>query len=426
MSGDRPRADIVIEGIGQAYTANPAGPIEPPDPGLARSTFVPELLTDAVIACAGDRIVYVGPIGDLEGQVDIEGALTIDADGRLATPGLIDCHTHLVFGGWRYEEYAMRSTGVTYQEIAEAGGGIRSSVRHFRKVGEDELLATARERLDDLIGFGTTTVEIKSGYGLSTESELKALSVIGRLAEEAPVRVVPTFLGAHEVPDEYQENRPGYLDLVEREMLPAVAEQGIARYCDVFCETGVFDAAESKRVLSAAQQHGLGAKIHSDEFDAIGGTEMAVDIEAVSADHLTALTAGGIASLAGSRTVPVLLPGTTLFLGKTDFAPARGLLERGAPVALATDFNPGSSTLMSLPLIATIACSQMKLHPAEALQGITTNAARAIGMQHEIGRLETGMAADIVIWDADDYRMIPYAAGHPIVWKIIAGGTEAG
>jgi imidazolonepropionase len=426
MSDDLARADLVIHGIGQAYTANPAGQIEPSDAGLARSTFVPELLADAGIACVGDRIVYVGPTEGLEEHVDTEGALTINADGRLATPGLVDCHTHLVFHGWRYEEYALRSTGSTYQEIAEAGGGIRSSVRSFRAAGEDELLATARERLDQMIRSGTTAVEVKSGYGLSTESELKALSVIGRLAEDAPVRVVPTFLGAHEVPDEYREDRDGYLDLVEHEMLPAVAEQGIARYCDVFCETGVFDAAESERVLRAAQQYGLGAKIHSDEFDAIGGTEMAAAIEAASADHLTALTDEGIDALAGSRTVPVLLPGTTLFLGKTDFAPARGLLEHGSPVALATDFNPGSSTLMSLPLIATIACSQMNMHPAEALQGITTNAARAIGMHNQIGRLEAGMAADIVIWDADDYRIIPYAAGHPIVWKVIAGGSEAG
>lgn len=426
MNGGLPRADIVIHGIGQAYTAIPAGEIEPADPGLARSTFVPELLADAGIACAGDRIIYVGTAEGLEEHVDVADARTIDAGGRLATPGLVDCHTHLVFLGWRYDEYALRSTGSTYQEIAGAGGGIRSSVRRFRAAGENELLETGRERLDRLIGFGTTTVEIKSGYGLSTESELKALSVIGCLAEEAPIRVVPTFLGAHEVPDEYREDRDGYLDLVEHEMLPAVAEQGIARYCDVFCETGVFDAAESERVLRAAQQHGLGAKIHSDEFDAIGGTEMAVAIEAASADHLTALTDDGIAALVGSRTVPVLLPGTTFFLGKTDFGPARSLLEKGAPVALATDFNPGSSTLMSLPLITTIACSQMNLHPAEALQGVTTNAARAIGLHNEIGRLEAGMAADIVLWDAEDYRMIPYAAGHPIVWKVIVGGSVAG
>lgn len=424
MNDIRPKADLLITDIGQAYTGRPASGAGPDDPSLAKSTFLPELRSGIVIACGAGRILFVGSRAELEDAVDPADAEFLDAGGRLATPGFVDCHTHLVFQGWRHDEYALRCVGSTYREIAEAGGGIRSSVRRFREAGVESLLESAGVRLRAMLACGTTTVEIKGGYGLSTEAELKALEVIGTLAEEGPQRVLPTFLGAHEVPDEYREGREDYLDLVVEEMLPAVAEQGIARFCDVFCETGVFTAREAERVLVAGQQFGLGAKIHSDEFDAIGGTEMAAALEAVSADHLTAITPEGIDVLARSRTVPVLLPGTTLFLGKTDFAPARALLERGAPVALATDFNPGSSTFISLGLITTIACSMMKMHPAEALQGVTVNAARALGLQNEVGRLEPGMAADIVLWDADDYRMIPYAAGHSLADTVLINGRR--
>lgn len=419
---DKKKADFIVIGIGQLYTARPATDEGPDDPSLQKSTFIPEIIQDAAIACGNGVIMYVGEEAGLEEAVDHSEAVVVDAEGRLVTPGLVDCHTHLVFEGARHDEYAMRSVGSSYLEIAESGGGIRASVRRFRDAGKEELLDSAIGRMAAMAYTGTTTVEIKSGYGLSLESELKALTVIGELEGISPLRIVPTFLGAHEIPDEFRSERSVYIDLVLNEMLPAVQAQGIARFCDVFCEEGVFTVQESEKILRAGQEYGLGAKIHSDEFKAIGGTEMAVSINAVSAEHLTAITDAGIASLSGSATVPVLLPGTTLFLGKNDYAPARILADRGASVALATDFNPGSSTFLSLPLMTTIACSQMHLHPAEAMQGVTINAARAVGMENEIGSLETGKAADLVLWDADDYRMIPYAAGHPLVLLVVIGG----
>ncbi|MFC1529462.1 imidazolonepropionase [Gemmatimonadota bacterium] len=418
----KPSADLIATGIGQLYTSCPADSPAGGDPGLERSTFIPELIPDAALASAEGELLYVGPEDGLDKAVEYSDAIVVDASGGLVTPGLIDCHTHLVFAGSRQDEYALRSVGVGYQEIAAAGGGIRASVRRFRESDSVEVIEQAAVRLQAMALTGTTTVEIKSGYGLSLASELKALTIIDELDGEVPLRVVPTFMGAHEVPDEYQDDREAYIDLIINEMLPIVEEQAIARYCDVFCETGVFSAAEAERILKAGQQHGLQARIHSDEFDAIGGTEMAARIGALSADHLAAVTPAGIAALAASQTVGVLLPGTTVFLGKEKHAPARDLLDAGVTVAIATDFNPGSSTFLSLPLMTTFACSLLGMHPAEALQAVTANAARALGFSDQIGQLKVGMAADFVLWDADDYRMIPYAAGHPLaIFGVVAG-----
>lgn len=424
MRAERLEAELLVTGIGQAYTARTSAGEGPEDPSLERSTFIPELLEEAVIACAGERIIYAGPREELEASVDPSGARVLEVDGALVTPGLVDAHTHMVFAGSRHDEYALRSTGASYLEIAEAGGGILSTVRATRDADRDALRAGALQRLEAAMATGTTTVEIKSGYGLDTATELKMLEVIGSLAERGPQRVLATFLGAHEIPEDFRARREEYVTLVIEEMIPAVSAQGIASFCDVFCEEGVFTAEETERILSAGSGQGLLPKVHSDEFEAIGGTEAAVRLGAVSADHLTAVTDPGIRDLAASRTVPVLLPGTTLFLGKTDFAPARELLEAGAPVALATDMNPGSSTFLSLPLMTTVACSMMGLHPAEALQGITANAARALGMEREVGRLEEGALADLAVWDAADYREIPYAAGHPLLRSLVIGGRE--
>jgi len=418
----KPVADLITTGIGQLYTACPSPSPADDDRGLERSTFNPELIPDAALASRDGELIFVGPEADLEDAVEHSDAIEVDAAGGLVTPGLIDCHTHLLFAGSRQDEYAMRSVGVSYQEIAAGGGGIRSSVRRFREAGSVELADQATVRLQAMALSGTTTVEIKSGYGLSLEAELKALAIIDELDGEVPLRILPTFMGAHEIPDEYRSDRNAYIDLIINEMLPVVQAQGIARYCDVFCETGVYTTEEAERILTAGQEHGLKAKIHSDEFDAIGGTEMATTIGALSADHLAAVTPSGIEALAGSQTVGVVLPGTTVFLGKEKHAPARDLLEAGATVAIATDFNPGSSTFLSLPLMTTFACSLLHMHPAEAMQAVTANAARALGFGEQIGKLFPGMASDFVLWDADDYRMIPYAAGHPLVIMSVVGG----
>jgi len=419
---EKPAADLIATGIGQIYTACPSSSPSTDDPGLERSTFIPELIPDAALASRDGNLIYIGPESGLDAAVEYSDAIEVDAAGGLVTPGLIDCHTHLVFAGSRHDEYAMRSVGVSYQDIAAGGGGIRASVRSFRDADSVEIADQAAVRLQAMALSGTTTVEIKSGYGLSLEAELKALALIDEVDEEVPLRIVPTFLGAHEIPDEYRSDRDAYINLIIDEMLPVVEEQGIARFCDVFCETGVYTAEESERILKAGQQHGLMAKIHSDEFDAIGGTEMAVSIGALSADHLAAVTPSGIKALAGSQTVGVLLPGTTVFLGKGEHAPARDLLNAGVAVAIATDFNPGSSTFLSLPLMTTFACSLLHMHPAETLQAVTANAARALGLNDQTGRLMPGMAADFVLWDADDYRMIPYAAGHPLMILSVVGG----
>ncbi|MFC1500646.1 imidazolonepropionase, partial [Candidatus Zixiibacteriota bacterium] len=305
MSG-KPVADLIVSGIGQLYTACPAESPPEGDPGLERSTFIPELIPDAALATRGSDLIYVGPESGLDDAVEYADAIEVDASGGLVTPGLIDCHTHLLFAGSRQDEYAMRSVGASYQEIASAGGGIRASVRMFRNADSIELVSEAAVRLQAMNLSGTTTVEIKSGYGLSLESELKALSIIDELDGEVPLRILPTFMGAHEIPDEYQSDRDAYIDLIINEMLPVVQAQGIAQYCDVFCETGVFTADESERILKAGHVHGLKAKIHSDEFEAIGGTEMATKIGALSADHLAAVTPAGISALAGSETVGVV------------------------------------------------------------------------------------------------------------------------
>ena len=346
----------------------------------------------------------------------------VECGGRLITAGLVDAHTHAVFGRARYDEQARRARGEDYKAIAAAGGGILSSVSDFRARGEDELLRLTVGRLRLLAALGTTTIEVKSGYGLALEHELKALRVVRRAAAELGLTLVPTFLGAHEVPPEYRARRDAYVRLVIEEMIPAVATQGLARFCDIFCEPGVFSVDESEAILTAARHSGMGVKLHADELDPGGAAELAARLGATSADHLGAVSARGIEALAASTTVAVLLPGTLTFLGKPKQAPARALVEAGAIVALATDFNPGSSPTGNLPLILALAVSQARLQPEEAFLAATVNAACALDEGTEKGRIHVGGPADLVVWNCRDVRELCYWYGMPLAWRVFAAG----
>jgi imidazolonepropionase len=341
-------------------------------------------------------------------------ATLVDCAGGVLTPGFVDSHTHAIFGRARYEEQELRAAGVGYMEIARRGGGIHSSVRDLRARGEDELFALAEPRLRSLAASGVTTVEVKSGYGLSLEDELKTLRVVRRLASALPMRIRATWLGAHEIPLEFREREGGrraYVDLLVHEMLPVVARERLADFADVFCEPGVFTVAESREVLTAARSAGLAVKLHADELTAGGGAELAGELRAVSADHLAAVSDAGIAALAAGGTVATLLPGTMMFLGKRDQAPARRLIEAGVPVALATDFNPGTSPTTNFPLVLTLGVSQLRLSVAEALIAATVNGAAALALADRVGQLAPGFSADLALWDAADVRELPYWYG---------------
>jgi imidazolonepropionase len=379
-----------------------------------------EVLTDAAVWVGDDgRIHAVGPYRALREAAT--GAEVVEVEGVLF-PGFVDAHTHAVFGAPRLDDQERRARGVSYQEIAAAGGGILWSVEDLRRRSREELVDLTARRLRHLLRNGTTTVEVKSGYGLALEHELKQLEVVRALRRGAP-RLVGTFLGAHEVPPEYRADPEAYVRLIIEEMLPAVARQAVARFCDVFCEPGVFSPDQARRILEAAQRHGLKAKLHADELDGSGGAELAASLGAVSADHLAQVSERGIAALAGSDTVAVLLPGTMLFLGKARHAPARRLIEAGAAVALATDFNPGSSPGMSLPLIAMLGVTQMGMMPAEAVLAITVNAAAAIGEAEVIGQIAPGFRADLVLLAIQDWRELAYWYGVDLVRAVWVAGA---
>ena len=354
-------------------------------------------------------ITAVAPEHDLTTRYP--GATIVDCQRGVLTPGFVDSHTHAVFGRARYEEQELRATGVSYQEIARRGGGIHASVRDLRARDHDQLFALASARLAQLAASGVTTVEVKSGYGLTLDTELRTLRVIGRLGETLPMRVVPTWMGAHEIPLEYRERDGGrreYLDLLVHEMLPAVAGDRLARFADVFCEPGVFTVEEAREVLSAAREAGLGLKLHADELAEGGGAELAGALGAVSADHLAAISDRGIAALASAGTVATLLPATLLFLGMREQAPARRLIDAGVAVALATDFNPGTSPTTNFPLVLTLGVSQLRLSVAEVLVAATVNGAAALGLADRTGQLAPGFSADLALWGIDDARELPY------------------
>ena len=368
--------------------------------------------TGVAVAVTGDTIAAIGPRDALERQ--FPEAERIDCDGRLLTPGLVDSHTHAIFGKPRFEEQELRASGLDYMEIARQGGGIHSSVRDLRSRSEAELLEFAAPRLQRLAAHGVTTVEVKSGYGLTPTDELKSLRVIRALAARLPLRLVPTWLGAHEIPLEYRDapsGRSEYVRLLVSTMLPSVASGGLARFADVFCEPGVFTVDEARTILTAARAAGLGLKLHADELRASGGAELAAALGATSADLLAAISETGIRVLAASDTVATLLPGTMMFLGKDRQAPARALVDAGAAVALATDFNPGTSPTTNFPLILALGVSQLRLSAGEAMIAATVNGAAALGLADRAGQIAPGFSADLALFDAADARELPYWYG---------------
>ncbi|MHB8673926.1 MAG: imidazolonepropionase [Candidatus Limnocylindrales bacterium] len=388
-----------------------------------------------VVATWESRIVSVGPRARVERELADGGYpmarfAVIDATGGVVTPGLVDPHTHLLFAGTRERELLLRQAGAGYLEILEAGGGILSTVAATRAASDDALAAHGRRWLGEMLRHGTTTIEAKSGYGLDLRTELRLLEIAYRLGREGPIDVVPTYLGAHAVPQEFRVRPDGteaYVRHILEEQLPGVAAQGRARFCDVFCEAGVFTADQSRRILAAAAAFGMAPRLHADELAPSGGAELAAEIGAASADHLATPSDAGIAALAAAAgtdrpVIATLLPATTWFLMKEHHAPARRFIEAGVPVALGTDFNPGTSPTASLPLVMTVACLTLALSPAEALVAVTINAAHAVGLADEIGSIEPGKQADLVIWGVPSVDQIPYWPGADLVRMVIKRG----
>ena len=387
-------------------------------------------LRELSIVADGAMLVRDGLVERVGTRVEIEPLIgseceVLDACGRVVAPGFVDAHAHPVFAGDRADEFERRAAGASYQEIAAAGGGIRSTVRRTRAASEDELFASALRRGEWFLRTGTTTVEAKSGYGLSVEDELKMLRVVRRLNSEGRLSYVPTFLGAHEVPDEYRGRREQYLDLVVEEMLPRVAAEGLAEFCDVFCEERVFTVEESRRVLEAARAHGLYLRVHADQLTRGGGALLAAGLGAKTADHLEHTDAEGIAALKRAGVQPILLPGSVYALGSARYPAAREMIEAGLAVVLATDFNPGSSPTPSMTMILSLASTHMKMTPAEGLTAATVNAAYSLNRGDESGTLEAGKRADFVVHDCADYRELAYFFGVEHAHATYVGGHSA-
>ncbi len=377
------------------------------------------------IAFANDRVISVGETKKLNSSVAVTDRTRIyDACDRLVTPGLVDCHSHPVFAGSRANEFEMRLKGKTYLEIAEAGGGIKSTVKAVRRASAPKLFNNGYKVLDEMLRCGTTTVEGKSGYGLTVKDELKMLRVLNKLNEKHTVDVVPTFLGAHEIPEEYKDKPDNYVGLVCDEMIPAVVKDKLAQFCDVFCEKGVFTPKQTRAIFQTAQAFGLKLKLHADQFHSTGGAELAAEFMAVSADHLDMISDEGMHLMKKAGIIPVLLPGSIFWLKMKEAAPARRMIDDGLAVALGTDLNPGSSPVHSMPVIMSLACTDLKMTPAEVLTAATVNAAYAIDKGDKIGSLAPGKLADVVIWDAEDYREIPYWFGKNLVHTVFKNGHE--
>lgn len=376
------------------------------------------LLKNAWVLAEDGIITAVG-----QGAPPCGAEQVIDAEGRLATPGLADAHTHLIFGGWRQDELADKLHGVPYLDILARGGGILSTVRATRAATEAELLEKGRRALLEMQRFGVTACEAKSGYGLETETELRQLRVIRQLGQECAMDLAPTLLGAHALPPEYQADREGYLRLLCEEMIPRAAAEGLARFCDVFCEEGVFTAEESRRILLAGKAHGLLPKLHADEIHPIGGSQLAGELGAVSAEHLIVCPEEGMDSMARSGVIACLLPCTSLYLGAS-FAPARRLVEKGVAIAIATDFNPGSCPCLNLQLAMSLGCLHYRLTPEEVLTAVTLNGAAAMGLAGRLGSVEPGKQCDLALWDAPDLNYLCYRMGSNLCTSVIKNAVR--
>ncbi|MCK5833072.1 imidazolonepropionase [bacterium] len=385
------------------------------------------IVEKGAVAISGNDIVAYGETLDLLSELEIDGdTRIIDAKGKIVTPGLVDSHTHPVFSGTREKEFSMRIQGKSYMEIAAAGGGILNTARRTRQTSREQMAHDANRYLAWMLGFGITTAEAKSGYGLDFDTEMAMLQVIRYLGQTGKLDLVPTFLGAHEIPEKYRPDRADeYVDIVCNEMIPKVAEGDLAKFCDVFCEHKVFDIEQTRKICLKAKEHKLGIKLHADEIEPMGGTELGVELGATSVDHIIEVSPLGIERLASSNTVATLLPGTSLFLNKGKFAPARDLIEAGAIVALATDFNPGSSPTANLPLIMSLGCISMRMTPEEVWSAVTINAAFAIGIGDKIGSITPGKQADLTIWNVEDYQQVPYFYGVNLVDTVIKNGRIA-
>lgn len=413
------KADLLIHSAAQLCVVPPQNG----GPQRGRGLGNVGLIEDGALACADGRIVAVAPTAQV--RTGWQAALELDASGKVVCPGFVDPHTHVVWAGDRAAEFEQRISGVTYMEIQARGGGIMSTVRATRAATLAQLVAETRPRLDRMLTHGSTTLEVKTGYGLTTADELKMLGAIAALDAGHPVTLVPTFLGAHAIPTEYRDDPDGYVDLVVEEMLPAVKTQTPepkAQFCDVFCEEGVFSLAQTRRILEAARALGFGLKVHADEFKPLGGTALAVELGAVSADHLVCTPPEEIERLARSDTVAVALPTTPFGLAHRDYTPAQTILNAGGILALASDCNPGTAWCESVPFVIALACRYLRLTPAQALVAATLNAAHAVGLGDEVGSLTVGRAADVLVLDLPDYRHLGYRFGANPVETVVKGG----
>ena len=418
--------DLLIHSAAQVVTCASAG-----GPKRGAAMRDPGIIPGGAVAVDGGRIVAAGPSDAL--RAEYQAAQEIDANGKVVCPGFVDPHTHVVFAGDRVAEFEQRIAGASYMEIMAAGGGIAFTTRATRAASVAQLVAETRPRLAAMLALGTTTAECKSGYGLDTASELRILETIAALDQAQPIELVPTFMGAHALPPEYAGRADHYVDLVVNDMIPAAAAwyhashfaaRGTPFFADVFCEQNAFDVAQSRRVLVAAQAAGMRVKAHVDEFTALGGLDMALELGATSVDHLDATEAEGIARLAASDAVGVVIPAVNFNLGSTHFANARAIIDAGAALALTTDINPGSAPCPSMPLVLAIACRYQRLLPAEALVAATINAAHAIGLGARLGSIEPGKQADLLVVAAPDYRHLAYQFGGNLVERVIKRGQE--
>jgi imidazolonepropionase len=381
------------------------------------------MIKNGTVAIKEGKIFWIGKTEECPKEISLgRGGHEIDATGKVVMPGLIDAHTHLIFAGSRENEFEQRIQGLSYLDIAERGGGILSTVEATRKASFDELFSLGKERLDRMLYKGVTTIEAKSGYGLSLNDEIKILKVMRALQEVHAVEIVPTFLGAHTLPKEFRDVRTRYIDLLTKEMIPRVAEERLAEFCDVFCEERAFTLEESKKILETGKDYGLRPKIHADQLSPGGGAELAAEVGAFSADHLEHVSQEGIKKMAEKGVTAVLLPGASFFLAMKKFPPAREMIKQGMSVSLATDLNPGSSMTESLPLMMTMGCIMFKMVPREVIQGTTIHAARSMGREKEIGSLEVGKQADILLLAIPNYRYLPYHFGVDHVEKVIKKG----